>query len=611
MKDSEEEQEKQTMIRQKENGAYAALMAEMKQALGSLEKAMLMLEPVELMQTGHAKKAAQLVHAVIAAVPASANAPQVPLSQLSILKAFTQKMEAADAATHKAGYEPAANTIVNILKEMDKTFKEDYDSKKEAEEKAQGAYEDFMGTKKEEMLTMQESVKKKEGKKSEAETYLAEATVTYDDTEAQMKADKELFDEVKEGCEEKADEWKERSELRTEELAGIKKAIEILTSDEARALFAKSIKAGIGTGTFLQVSSFSSMNEPINKAYKIVKSAASKAHSVKLAKLAAMIKESKDSSFEKFDDIKKSIDDQIENIKKEGKDDVEKRDECKEELHEIASKSADLKWKIDKNDAKIEKLEGLIAKREEEKADTIAQIEDVEYNIKSMEEQRKAENEAFKENKKDDENAIDLLKDAKEALSEFYDKNDVSLKLVQKKAHEPEFEREEGDGPDASFSDKGKQAGQAKGILALMDYILEDLENEITDGIKNEKAAKEEFEKMMKEAKDLKSDLEDTKTTLEETISKREEEKGDEEEDKETNEGDLDDEMTYRKEIKPDCDFILEAFSDRAKAREAEIAGLTEVKELLSGAAVELLQQPKPQSHKFDDEAFARWALRR
>merc|ERR1719310_2773098 len=111
---------------------------------------------------------------------------------------------------------------------------------------------------------------------------------------------------------------------------------------------------------------------------------------MKLAKLAAMCKQAKDSSFENFDEIKKSIDNQIENLKKEGKDDVEKRDECKEELHDIASKSADLKWKIDKNDAQIEKLEGHIAKREDEKADTIKRIEDVERNIGEMEDQQKA-----------------------------------------------------------------------------------------------------------------------------------------------------------------------------------------------------------------------------
>ena len=38
----------------------------------------------------------------------------------------------------------------------------------------------------------------------------------------------------------KSDEWDERSRLRTEQLDGIEKALEILTSDEARKTFAAS-----------------------------------------------------------------------------------------------------------------------------------------------------------------------------------------------------------------------------------------------------------------------------------------------------------------------------------------------------------------------------------
>merc|ERR1719271_992600 len=86
---------------------------------------------------------------------------------------------------------------------------------------------------------------RKETEKAEAEAMLADTTKAYDDTEKQMKADTEFFDQTKEACKSKHDEWELREKLRNEELDGISKALEILTSDEARALFATAIKPGV------------------------------------------------------------------------------------------------------------------------------------------------------------------------------------------------------------------------------------------------------------------------------------------------------------------------------------------------------------------------------
>merc|ERR1719517_77015 len=94
---------------------------------------------------------------------------------------------------------------------------------------------------------------RKEEEKAEEEAILADTTKTYDDTEKQMKADMEFFDQTKAACEAKHKEWTVRKELRAQELAGIDKALEILTTDEARELFAKSIKPGVET--FLQLAS--------------------------------------------------------------------------------------------------------------------------------------------------------------------------------------------------------------------------------------------------------------------------------------------------------------------------------------------------------------------
>merc|ERR1712008_338181 len=56
---------------------------------------------------------------------------------------------------------------------------------------------------------------------------------------------------------------------------------------------------------------------------------------------------------------------------------------------------------------------------------------------------------------------------------------------------------------------------------------------------------------------------------------------------KNKNKEDLQEELDYKKEIQPDCDWIIGAFEKRAKLRTAEMDGLVEAKEFLAGASTE------------------------
>merc|ERR1719281_2396634 len=212
-----------------------------------------------------------------------------------------------------------------------------------------------------------------------------------------------------------------------------------------------------------------------------------------------------------------------------GDADIKKRDECKDKFQEIASTVGDLEWKIEKNEAKIDKLAKLIAEHQEEKAKTIEEIESVETQMEAMTKQRKQENEAFKNAKKDDQDAIALLEAAKDAISKYYKENKIemgeiqgSVKLLQKP-----FAVSEDQAPDASFSDSGSRKGETKGVISLMTMLIEDLQDEIKNDTKEEGATQEEYEKDMKAAKKLKEELVDKKVNLENAIADREEDKSD------------------------------------------------------------------------------------
>merc|ERR1719313_2197395 len=120
---------------------------------------------------------------------------------------------------------------------------------------------------------------KKEGKKAAAEEEQAQTSAAYDETVKTNKEDTKFFDDTKAACTAKADEWAERCRARTEELAGVDKALEILTGDDAKALFNKAIKPGMET--FLQIDS-KGVVVPRNSAINALKNGAEKSKSLRL-----------------------------------------------------------------------------------------------------------------------------------------------------------------------------------------------------------------------------------------------------------------------------------------------------------------------------------------
>merc|ERR1719399_2225995 len=115
-------------------------------------------------------------------------------------------------------------------------------------------------------------------------------------------------------------------------------------------------------------------------------------------------------------------------------------------------------------------------------------IQETNDNIESMESDRIAEHTAFATAKSDDEQAVEVLGSALEALGSFYKNNDIDQGEIQGGAkafvqvQKPEFEVSEDQTPDATFSSAGKFGGESKGILSIMTMIKEDLEDEISNG---------------------------------------------------------------------------------------------------------------------------------
>merc|ERR1719272_2788590 len=129
--------------------------------------------------------------------------------------------------------------------------------------------------------------------------------------------------------------------------------------------------------------------------------------------------------------------------------------------------------------------------------------------------------------------------------------------------------------------------------------IKEDLEDEVANGVKEEGNTQAKFEEQLGEANTLLDDLRAKKTNLQQAISDTNTEIDENEVQKEDLQGLLKEEKDYLASIKPDCDWILNSFTERRTKRAAEMEGLLQAKGQLAGAAF------TQTSVEFDDDDFA------
>jgi len=600
-------QEDATNIRSKQNSEYMAFSAESKDALAALQSAITVLKDATLgkgalLQAGSQAQARMAVQRVLERLPMRVS---LPVKRMSMLSEFM---------TGASEYAPQSATIQGILVDMYTTFASDLQAATQLEADRNRDYEDFIATKTKEKKDMEAMKASKEDELASTEKELAEAEKSYEATKEQKEADVVFFDETKAACTAKWEEWSTRSSLRTEELEGIEKAIEILTADEARDTFRVAIKAGKETGAdesidplsfFQHVSDGSSARAPVLKAYNALKALATHGHSLRFAALAVSVRTTKVGHFQP---VIAAIDKMMATLKAEAADDLQKQTTCIAEFQKSNLTMSDLTWQIEVNDANIEKLQKKIDLKTEHKLETIAEIKATEEYIAAITQQRKEENTAFLAAKAEDQKAIGLLTDARKVLMAYYKKNKIKMGPIQGEMQgltlvqaEPVFEVSEDQAPDATFQHMGSHKNEAKDIVSLMTYLIQDLEDEVRNGISTEAAQLAAYEKEMAAAEATKKKLIAKKVALEKEIADAENDKEEEEQLKSDNQDHYMAEEDYLLSYKPDCDWVLSTFDKRAEDRAAEMNGLTEAKEYLAGYQASLLETPK----HFDDEKLA------
>merc|ERR1719379_2756823 len=197
---------------------------------------------------------------------------------------------------------------------------------------------------------------------------------------------------------------------------------------------------------------------------------------------------------------------------------------------------------------------------------------------------RNQENEDFKAALKDDMDAVALLASAIDALTSFYKNNKLPMGLLAKHTKEdPEYSVDEDKAPETFAKPYGGRSSEGGGIVSIIGYIKEDLENEIATTKKAEAAAQKEYEEQRAAALSTLDSLKTKKNTDEKITDATEE--------KETANTMKGQKEQYADALKPKCEWIKGAFDTRKSKRDDEIEGLLEAKSSLAGGGSAFLQK--------------------
>merc|ERR1719440_1035857 len=388
-------------------------------------------------------------------------------------------------------------------------------------------------------------------------------------TKKTKAADEEYSTNLKTECETAAHEWAERQESAKAEMAAIDKASEILASG---------VTALVQTGT--QKRSFDddsedesdAVSEVRQKLVKKIQRLGKKFHSFGLMQLASV------ASSDPFVKIRGLFEDMIAKLLKEAQEEATQKAFCDKEMGASKKSQAEktatlekLQARIDGNSATIAELEEAVKTLEAEVAD----IDKAQAEATSIRNKEKTDNLAAIKDFRDSANAVVA---AMGVLKSFYE-GGAFIQTRSQKASRPEF--------------GGAKTDAASGIISVLEVAESDFTTLLAETETEEDAAADAYAKQTDENKVSKATKEADSKAKQSEIKSLEVSLSHHKEDHASTSKELDAVLAYLDKLKPQCEEKAMSYEERKAARDAEISGLKEALDILSGNAVGFLQSER------------------
>jgi hypothetical protein len=556
-----------TAMREKEKSEFLGEEKEMIESIRALNQA------VTVLSSQHGGKSASFLSSHPSVVQAYATAKVlmdrhydilagvVTPSERRSLTSFVQGGDYFDAKpTFSQAYAPQSGEIFGILRQMKETFENNLSGSQKDEIAAQEAFANLKKAKEGEIQAGMDSIDTKKQQLAQTDETLAQSKEDWDDTSASLSADKKFLMELKVKCKMTDKQWEERQKIRQTELEAVAKAIEILSSDEAREQFSKSFNPS----TFLQTKQVKEhrRTQAITAISKIAKK------NPKLSALAVSVR------LDPFPKVKKAIDDMVAQLLKEKEDEIKEKKFCTEELHKNKKDDEEKSHTKKRLDNKIAALEQTI-KEQQEAIDTLdAEMKDLNAQREKASKDREAEKAEYLAEVEEQNKSIALLRSALKVLKEVYSKVAEGVFLQQA----PPV-----GGPAPKGFEEYEKSRASTGIIMMIEQIVTDCGLMIKEAQHNEQLALDSFAKFVQTTNESLKAKDDAKTDL---VSQKSQAEKDVTAAKEEHSGTMTELEALAKtagDLHKQCDFMLANFEVTQKARDEEVDALRSAKAFISG----------------------------
>merc|ERR550514_382214 len=393
------------------------------------------------------------------------------------------------------------------------------------------------------------------------------------------------LEEVKNQCQQKAREWKERTKLRSDEITAVSEAVQIMTSEAANRMN-KIDPRQQSAAMFLQTGMKTSLKRNLDVG-QAIRSILQGSGSPVLSLLASRVQARMAAGAgmgqpDPFADVRKMIQDMVEKLMNEAAEEAQHKEFCDAEMGKSEKQKSLKEKEIKKITSRIEEMEAAVAETTDELEQLTTSMAEMEAMTAEATEIRNKEKTAALKAIKEYQDSQALIGSAITVLQEFYSKH---KSLVQTSATTQSAD-DAAPPPETWDEDLGAKEGATSGIIGLLEIAQSDFAHLESETSTAEAVAEREYTNLMNENEVKKAvatkDVEyksGEKTKLEGEIQRAKA-------DLEGFTKELDAVMDYIEKLKPECSSQKDSFEERKARREQEIESLKEALAILEGNAI-------------------------
>jgi hypothetical protein len=568
----EKELAEATEVRKGKNEEFVAAEKELVKSVDECSRAVVALEKgMALMQGGRKREAKNILKTVKSAMNTVLASIAIDIDSTRKLRSFIQtansdsdenELSLHQPQAKQVAYESKSGGIIEAVKEMQAKAEAELSDLRKAE--MADAHEFKMLEQ-----SLSGEISHNKNKLSDATKAKAGAEETLSTSEGDLvatkktkAADEEYSTNLKTECETAAKEWADRQESAKAEMAAIDKASEILASGVTALVQVKTTRKMSSDDDDSEDDTQSEMRQ---KLVKTIQRLGKKFHSFGLMQLASV------ASSDPFVKIRGLIEDMIEKLLKEAEEEATQKAFCDKEMGASKKSQAEktatiekLKARIDGNSAKIAELNDAVKTLEAEVAD----IDKAQSEATAIRNTEKTDNLAAI---KDFRDSADAVVAAMGVLKSFYE-GGALIQTQTKRSSRPEF--------------GGAKSDAASGIISVLEVAESDFTRLLAETETAEDAAADAYAKSTQENKVSKATKEADSKAKQSEVKSLTVELGHAKEDHASTSTELDAVNAYIDKLKPQCEEKAMSYEEKKAAREAEIAGLKEALEILSGTGL-------------------------